>query len=180
MRFTTLQIAALSILASTTASAFDASDIQKLKFTNECRACDLSNANFKGVDLSNADLTEANLSSAKLAGSNFSQANLTDANLSEARGHMPGSNPVNFTGTQFKGAKLDDAILRRANLTDADFTSVKSMQNTNLESATLCRTLFSWGIAKPDCGKKKSDKEKAFDEASKPDDDSSTVNTPEP
>ena len=54
LTLTALTIAA-TIFASS-ASAFDPDDLQKLKDTNECRICDLTNANLFGAIMQGAIL----------------------------------------------------------------------------------------------------------------------------
>ena len=46
---------------ASSASAYDPADLQKLKDTNECVACDLSGADLNGANLNGADLGGANL-----------------------------------------------------------------------------------------------------------------------
>ena len=58
LTMTALTIAA-TIFASS-ASAFDPDDLQKLKYINKCKSCDLSGANLHSADLSNANLNGAN------------------------------------------------------------------------------------------------------------------------
>ena len=53
------------------AEAADDISLMKLKATNSCEGCDLSNA----------DLEDANLEYAKLTGANLTSANLEDADL---------------------------------------------------------------------------------------------------
>ena len=77
LTLTALTIAA-TIFASS-ASAFDPDDLQKLKDTNECELCDLTDA-----DLRSADLFKASLEDANLEGANLEDAFLEDANLEGA------------------------------------------------------------------------------------------------
>ena len=97
---TALTIAATMFASS--ASAFDPDDLQKLRDTNKCVECDLSDlseanlwgatmrrANLSGADLSSsylrrADLSGADLRRANLSGANLSNADLSGANLYEA------------------------------------------------------------------------------------------------
>ncbi len=74
---TALTVAATMFASS--ASAFDPDDLQKLKDTNECVACDLRDANLKGADLKRADLGEANLMGAMLWDANLMGAKLSGA-----------------------------------------------------------------------------------------------------
>ena len=90
---TALTIAATMFASS--ASAFDAAHLQKLKDTNECIACDLSGANLNGADLSESYLAYANLSAADLTGANLGGADLRKANLSST--YMNGATLCNTT-----------------------------------------------------------------------------------
>ena len=62
-------------------SAFDTADLQKLKDTNYCRKCDLSNADLVNGYLKGTDLNGANLNSANLKGANLKGANLKHTKL---------------------------------------------------------------------------------------------------
>ena len=77
-----------SIIASG-ASAFDPEDLQGLKDTNECVACNLNGANLNGANLRGANLRSAalisaNLEDADLRGANLFGADLGGANLRDA------------------------------------------------------------------------------------------------
>jgi uncharacterized protein YjbI with pentapeptide repeats len=61
------------------AEAADEISLKRLKATNDCEGCDLSNANLKGADLRGANLKGADLRGADFTGSNIISANLTDA-----------------------------------------------------------------------------------------------------
>ena len=87
-------VAVVTMLVGSSVLAFDPADLKKLRETNECASCDLSQA-----DLFNDELTNANLIGANLTNTNLNGANLTGANLN--------------------GANLTDAKLSYANLTDA-------------------------------------------------------------
>ena len=86
LTLTALKIAATIFAGS--ASAFDPDDLQKLKYTNKCKSCDLSGANLHSADLSNANLKgailTADLEGAFLNGAILSGANLKGANLEDA------------------------------------------------------------------------------------------------
>ncbi len=94
-----LSLLVSAALLSGAAFAFDEVDLQKLKATRNCPACDLSGAVLIHEILPGADLSGANLA----------DANLTDAYLAGA----------NLTGARLQGAVLDGASLARANLTGA-------------------------------------------------------------
>ena len=91
----TILAIAISIFASN-ASAFDPEDLQKLKDTNKCVKCDLTEADLQGAELEDASLYGANLSQATLENANLSNADLVEANLRNA----------NLTYTRMYGAIL--------------------------------------------------------------------------
>jgi uncharacterized protein YjbI with pentapeptide repeats len=87
------------------AAAFNEVQLEQLKTTQNCRACDLSGANLSarnlsGADLSGADLSNADLSGARLSGAGLSGTNLSNANLSAA----------DITGANLSGARLSMTI----------------------------------------------------------------------
>ena len=56
--------------------AYDEDDLEILKATGDCSACDLSEANLTGTNLYGADLTGADLSGADLMGANLKGAKM--------------------------------------------------------------------------------------------------------
>jgi len=110
-----------------TAQAFDKKDLAKLKKTNQCIRCDLSNLSKAHLHraklkLSGADLSGANLSRAKLGGANLTKAKLRGANLTKAK--LFGANLTKATLSRAKlgGANLTWAKLTRADLSGANLT----------------------------------------------------------
>ena len=77
-------IAAAVTLVATSASAFDPAHLKRLMETNECKGCELSNANLLGAKLRGAILVEAILASADLRNTILREANITGANLGGA------------------------------------------------------------------------------------------------
>ena len=76
---------AITLLA-VPAFGFKQEDLDKLKATNGCEKCSLSEADLRGANLAwanlyGADLTEANLREADLTGADLSGAVLRDAEL---------------------------------------------------------------------------------------------------
>ncbi len=90
----------LLLLEAGVAHAFNVDDVDAIKKTNTCVACDLSGADLSGLDLQMANLSGSNLSYANLSNANLSNAWLTDANLTNA----------NLSKTNLYGATLDGAI----------------------------------------------------------------------
>jgi uncharacterized protein YjbI with pentapeptide repeats len=87
-------------VAAGTLSAYNETDLQKLKTTKNCADCDLSGALLmhwvlSGANLRGANLTGAWLPGANLAGANLSSAIMTSASLANAnlfRAKLSGSN----------------------------------------------------------------------------------------
>ena len=135
---TALVVLAVALCGSGAASAFDAKQLAKLKATNACQGCDLSEADFSTgifsseVDLSGANLEKADLSDAILRWANLSGANLTDANLTEAN---------------LEWADLNGAVLLRANLSGADLSKGRGtgFSFTLFNDVILCKTQMQWG-----------------------------------
>ena len=84
MKLTLKTLTVVATIFAGSAAAFDPDDLQKLKDTNECRICDLTNANLSGANLFGANLFGTNLSDANLFGANLSDSNLESANLENA------------------------------------------------------------------------------------------------
>jgi hypothetical protein len=93
-------VAVLSLFA-TSAAAFDAEHVAKLKSTGSCRGCDLSGAALNGLKLKGADLAGADLTEAKLDTADLSGARLRGANLSRATGSF-----LRLAGADLSGARL--------------------------------------------------------------------------
>jgi len=88
------------------ARAADPDQVDQLRRTRSCRACDLSGAQLAGTDLqaadvrgtnlSNADLSSANLYRAIFVGADMTGASLSGANLSGA--DLRGARGLSLTG----------------------------------------------------------------------------------
>jgi uncharacterized protein YjbI with pentapeptide repeats len=89
------------LLLASSAAAFDAGDLAKLKSTGSCRGCDLSGADLHGLDLKGAHLSGADLSEAKLDTAYLSGALLRGADLSRATGSF-----LDLAGADLSGARL--------------------------------------------------------------------------
>jgi uncharacterized protein YjbI with pentapeptide repeats len=93
-----LVMAALLIAASGS-MAYTREDLEKIKITKSCEACNLRGAvlvglSLPGANLAGSDLTGANLTNADLRGANFRGARMVDVGLTGA----------NLTGADFSGA----------------------------------------------------------------------------
>ena len=108
MKLTLTALTVAATIFASSASAFDPDDLQKLKDTNECRICDLTNANLFGANLSGTNLFGTNLSDANLFGGDLSDANLVGANLSDS----------NLESANLSGAIMQGAILCNTTMPD--------------------------------------------------------------
>ena len=104
----------ISIVFAFQVSAYDKTDLMKVKVTGDCADCDLSAA-----DLSDADLNGANLSRADLTHAYLSRADLTSADLS---------------GAYLESANLSDAYLSGViGLTVEQLSDVETLYEAKLE-----------------------------------------------
>jgi hypothetical protein len=71
-------ITLVATLIASGASAFDPEDVQKLKDTNECNRCDLSEANLTEASLYKADLSGADLRFAIMNGAILCNTTMPD------------------------------------------------------------------------------------------------------
>ena len=108
MKLTLTALTVAATLFAGVASAFDPNDLQKLKYTNKCKSCDLSGANLHSADLSNANLNGANLTEADLRFARLKDADLSGAILSGA----------NLKGANLTGANMEGPILCNTTMAD--------------------------------------------------------------
>jgi len=101
-------ITVVATLAATSASAFDPAHLKRLMETNECKGCELYNANLLGAKLRGAILVEAILASADLRNAILREANITGANLGGA----------DLTGANLTRAYMNGAILCNTTMPD--------------------------------------------------------------
>jgi uncharacterized protein YjbI with pentapeptide repeats len=101
-------VAVLATLVGSSASAFDPAHLKRLMETNECKGCELSNANLLGAKLRGAILVEAILASADLRNAILREANITGANLGGA----------DLTGANLSRAYMNDVILCNTTMPD--------------------------------------------------------------
>lgn len=131
-------------------------DVKRLRETNQCPQCDLSNAELKdsnlfGANLVNANLRGANLSGANLGSANLTDANLTGANLSNAYLHQAILDSTNLSQADLSNAYMRDAVIRDAtwdnanlqgvNLNRTDLTGI-NLKGVNLSNANLSNSVF--------------------------------------
>ena len=96
-------------------SAYDKTDLMKVKVTGDCADCDLSaadlsDADLSGANLSNADLRNADLSRAGLRNANLSHADLSRVDMSEVLGLN--TEQLSAVQTLYK-AKLDPELIEQ-------------------------------------------------------------------
>ena len=108
MKLTLTALTVAATIFASSASAFDPDDLQKLKDTNECRICDLTNANLFGANLFGTNLSDANLFGGDLSDANLVGANLSDSNLESA----------NLESANLSGAIMQGAILCNTTMPD--------------------------------------------------------------
>jgi len=127
--------------------------IERINAGEDCKKCNLSNADLSGltlngVDLTGADLSGANLSNAKILGVNFTDAVLKDTDLSNSKIDMYddgskvmiGINPEDQT--RFVNSDLSDANLENATMTFTIFLN-SNLTNANLRNLTTYNTKFT-------------------------------------
>lgn len=106
-----------SLWISTSVKAENPDHLKQLRETQQCRKCDLSGADLRGIKLAKADLSGANLSGANLSEVVLEGANLRGANLQKAVLVKVNLRFTNLEGANLSGANLSEADLRNANLT---------------------------------------------------------------
>ena len=135
LTLTALMVAA-SLMASA-ASAFDPDDLQKLRDTNKCVECDLS-------DLSEANLWGATMRRANLSGADLRRAYLRRADLSRADLRRADLSGAYLIEADLRRADLSGADLRRANLSGANLSNADlsgaNLYEAELMGAILCNT----------------------------------------
>jgi len=159
--------AALLTTLSSSAAAFNTSDMESLKSGvaswNSMRADhkeytpDLSGADLKGRKLKGIDLHNANLSGTILSQSDLSNANLQNASLNNARlngsmlikanlerAMLRGANleGAMLDGANFHEAALEQAIIKKADCSNANMSDA-DLRNCNFREATLVNANLS-------------------------------------
>ena len=168
-KFLAIALIVAPLLGSPIARAANPEDVQRLRDTNECSECDLSNIDLSGMDLSNAKLGFSNLRGSNLAGTNLEEAflfgaDLRETNLQNANLRDAELESAKLSGARLEGANLGGAFLRyaslwKANLSNANLTDsvlegafLFEARGVNLEGATLCLTTLPDGTtSQEDC-----------------------------
>jgi len=132
----------LNLVVTTTAIAFEASDVERLHRTNACEYCDLSNANLAaikliGADISGANLTGSNLSGTDLTGAYAVGANFTGANLQKAKLQKADFTGANLTGADLRFAHVGWTKFEGANLSNAKMQDAIVSNNTRFSASTV-------------------------------------------
>ena len=136
--------------------------IERINAGEDCKKCNLSNADLSGltlngIDLTGADLSGANLSNTKILGVNFTDATLKDADLSNSDMYMydDGSgvyigskleHQTRFVNSDLSGANLENAkiqttIFLNSNLTNANLSYVEASRST-FKNANFTNTIL--------------------------------------
>ncbi|MBE9117992.1 pentapeptide repeat-containing protein [Lusitaniella coriacea LEGE 07157] len=121
-----------------TSAAFAANPnhVERLRSTNQCPNCDLSNADLEDANLFGANLVNANLQGANLNSVNLGSANLTDANLTGATLRNAYLYKATLDSTNFNQADLSNAYLREVTLVNTDLAGA-TLQGVNLSRVNL-------------------------------------------
>ena len=141
----------LTVGMSWEVGAFSEEDLKKLKATEICEGCDLSEANLGRIPISIC--VRCNLSGANLAFANLRGAVLTEANLSGAffwrlsvsvpQHYVPPSTATGLYGAILTWADLTEANLYRQNLRSASLDKANltgaNLTEADLDTATLER-----------------------------------------
>ena len=127
------------------ALAQDAGQIARVQAGNDCRGCnlfqaDLSYRDLPGIDVSGARLRQAHLALATMNRARFDGANMSVANLFGARFTGASFRNVDFTratlvGAHFGSADMTGAVLTGANLSGAEFPHARGLTQSQLNGA---------------------------------------------
>ena len=125
--------AALLAIAPISASfGYAEADLEKLKRTGSCVACDLSGADLYEVDLFGADLSRANLQKADLTAADLTLAKLTGADLRDAI----------FEETNLSGADLRKVAMKKSTLAGAIYDSERTRTALGYKELKLGMNIF--------------------------------------
>ena len=125
--------AALLAIAPISASfGYAEADLEKLKRTGSCVACDLSGADLYEVDLFGADLSRANLQKADLTAADLTLAKLTGADLRDAI----------FEETNLSGADLRKVAMKKGTLAGAIYDSERTRTALGYKDLKLGMNIF--------------------------------------
>ena len=120
------------------AYGYEEADVQRLIKTNNCKNCDLQDADLSGMKLDRAFLRYAEMQKANLEGVHMNFADFIAANMRKA--NLKGANleGANFMHTKLEGADLSEANLRGTDMRDA------RLSGTNLSNADVQEADFMW------------------------------------
>jgi hypothetical protein len=125
--------AALLALAPISASfGYAEADLERLKRTGSCVACDLSGADLYEADLFQADLSRANLRDADLTAADLTLAKLTGADLRDAI----------FEETNLSGADLRKVAMKKSTLAGAIYDSERTRTALGYKELKLGMNIF--------------------------------------
>jgi len=120
------------------AYGYEEADVQRLIKTNNCKNCDLQDADLSGIKLDRAFLRYAEMQKANLEGAHMTFADFIAANMREA--NLKGANleGANFMHTKLEGADLSETNLRGTDMRDA------RLSGTDLSDADVQGADFKW------------------------------------
>ncbi|MEP6515328.1 pentapeptide repeat-containing protein [Microcoleus vaginatus] len=101
--------------------------VKELLQTKQCRECNFSKTNLKGLDLPGVNLQGANLECANLSGAKLANANLKNANLNRA----------NITGADLGCAGLTFNLEANEKEANMDFNVTAVPENNSPENAVV-------------------------------------------
>jgi uncharacterized protein YjbI with pentapeptide repeats len=123
-------------------------NFRRLKRTNRCRGCDLSNLDLSGMDFSGADLRGADFTGSWLKSTNLEGADLTGAKLAGARLENANLRRANLTESDLSNANLFDASAVQACFLSADLSGTDfraaDLENASFERANTLNADFGW------------------------------------
>ncbi len=121
-------------LSATGGYGFSSSQLDQVRTTNRCEACDLSGADFTKAIMNDAQLAGAKMAGARMTGVDLSSANLSGADLSHAD-----LSQADLVGADFSKADMSDANLAQSRLSWAKLTGA-DLSRANLTGATMAST----------------------------------------
>ena len=111
----TLTVIIVLLLSPFQAYSWNENDLSHLRTFNDCRGCNLEDADLKGLDLTHAKLRWAKLKGANLSGAQMKGADLTGVDLRYAK-----LDNTDLQGSILQGTRLEGVDLTRTRLAGSD------------------------------------------------------------
>ena len=127
-----LSAALLAVAPISASFGYAEADLERLKRTGSCVACDLSGADLYEADLFQADLSRANLRDADLTAADLTLAKLTGADLRDAI----------FEETNLSGADLRKVAMKKSTLAGAIYDSERTRTALGYKELKLGMNIF--------------------------------------